>query len=173
MKNIEEKLKEHLQNKAMLEKKKLDIEALNEVLRLNNTQNSETDGETIQGMQLSASTISDMPRNYGENNSKTERTALQYLEECYYINEVDTQEIKLQVHYLEKEVFMLRQKVERVENAIKSLGDKEKYCITRRYLDSYSINEVIKQFAVNFGYGSYESIRNIINNAIRRIEKLI
>ena len=173
MKNIEEKLKEHLQNKALLEKYKLDIEALNEVLRLHDTISTEKDSEVIEGMQLSASTISDMPRNYGETSSKTERTAMQYLEECCYINECDTQEIKLQIHYIERKVFVLRQKVERVENAIKSLGDKEKYCITRRYLDSYSINEVIKQFAVNFGYGSYESIRNIINNAIRRIEKLI
>lgn len=156
---IEDMLKKYLKSKSQLEELESKIQKNKVLLKYNGKKFKEPEAETIEGMALSSTVISDMPKSKTNKKSNpTENIALTYKDRLTYINKADKLKLMNEnVRYNEK-AEPLRDLVEKVDRMVKALNNEQKLIIqtyymyepkwnyvSRTYLDVYNEPRTINQ----------------------------
>lgn len=174
MSNIEKRLQEYRENKAMLMFKQREIEAIEQELEFCNQVYFENESEAIEGMQMSAVTIKpDVISPTNKISSATENTAANYRMEARHENNFDVFPLKKRKEKLEKESISLKESVDTVEILMTILGSKEKFVVNRKYFREYTITEIVTMFAKTYGYGSKTTVERIIDEALKKMDDLL
>lgn len=170
---VKKLLKGYKDNVCNFERLKIKKEACIKQLELNGLEYTEDAKEAIEGMQLSAMTISDMPISRGLPSSKTERTAIHYFNELTGVNSFDVEGIKSNIKSLDYQMFVLESKIKIIESALKSLNVKELFVIEGVFFLGYYKNELVSYYYKRFGYGSKRTIDRNLKEAFDKLEKAL
>lgn len=168
---IQEMLRKHLQKKSELAFRNLDLEEIEQLISYHNLVYIEALGECIEGEAMQAPALSAIPPSVTNKfNSKTENVMLNY--NPVHENKIDIIQLKIDKANIERQIAPLRREVETVERLLISLSDKERFVVDLRYIRSYSVNEIVGQFASKFKYGSKTTIERIEEEAIEKMERI-
>jgi DNA-directed RNA polymerase sigma subunit (sigma70/sigma32) len=168
---LEEMLKNHLQKKAELAFRKLDIEEIEQRINYHNLVYVEALEECLEGEVMKAATLSDMPKSITNKfSSSTENAALNY--NTVYENKVDIVQLKIDKANTERQIAPLQREVDTVEALLKCLNDKEKFVIDLHCIRQYTIPETVQRFASEFGYGSQTNVKELKQKALSKMESI-
>lgn len=172
---IENILRTHLEKKARVRFRQLDIEELNKMLEYKDKEYKESHNEAIEGLCMNASVISDMPKSITNKfHSKTETAAMNYREEYIHSNDFDVIEIKGNIEQIKKDIEQDIIEVERVEAMLTSLNYQERFIV-----EQYYIHGLKWPYVENFYYEKFKEHRHINrlmeirDSALQKINKLI
>ena len=169
--SLEHRLRTLREKTARIEVLKLEIEGLQEEIRLS-TGIEETDEETIEGMTLRRS-LDSIGR--GNNASKTEKVALNYKAEQNRLSKSrDTSYLHEQIRAKQGELKRLEDETLPIEKALKGITDKERLVITEFYIKGNTWYVVgVKHQQVFGNYIGRDACRKIRDEALRKIRRIL
>jgi hypothetical protein len=168
IKELEDLLRSHLENKAKINIKKDKIKSLEKLLEYQHSHSQQTHDDVIEELSLHAVTISDMPVDRPNNiRSTTERAALHYKDKHYYRNNYDIEEIKSRIGAVQAEIDVLEGLARQVEILISSLKYEERFIIENYYIEGLKWTQV-----ETFYYDKFRQHRHIGSLQQKRDEAL-
>lgn len=149
---LEGMLRNHLKNEAKLTEIKLKQEEYEERLEYAGMIYQDTKEEAIEGMQLSAQPISDMPRSTTNKVSDTTyNTMVSYNKEVNYTNKEDRAFLISKIEQCKTERDKLNKAIVRVNNMLQQLSCEEEFVIRAYYMRrskwDYVENEYYEEFS--------------------------
>lgn len=135
--DVETMLRNHLKNEAKLTEIKLKQEEYEERLSHAGTVYEDDKDDVIEGMQLPAQAISDIPRsNTNKISDTTYNTVVGYNKEINHINKEDRVYLEYKIAKCEEEKKKLDKQIVRVNNLLTMLSKKQKFIIEEFYINS-------------------------------------
>lgn len=135
--DLEIMLRNHLKNEAKLTEIKLKQEEYEERLQYAGTVYQDSKDDVIEGMQLPAQVISDIPKsNTNKISDTTYNTVVGYGKEINYTNKEDMVYLEKKILECEEEGKRLDKIIVRVNNLLTILSKKQKFIIEEFYINS-------------------------------------
>jgi hypothetical protein len=169
--NLEHRLKTLREKTARIEVLKLEIEGLQEEVRLSTGVN-ETDEETIESMTLRRA-LGGIGR--GDNASKTEKVALNYKAEQDRLGRSrDVSYLYEQIRAKQGELKRLEDETLPVEKALQGITDKQRLVVTEFYIKGNTWYTVGTKHQQAFGnYIGRDTCRKIRDEALRKMRRIL
>lgn len=166
--DLEIMLRNHLKNEAKLTEIKLKQEEYEERLQYAGTVYQESKDEAIEGMQLPAQVISDIPKsNTNKISDTTYNTVVGYNKETNYINKEDRVYLESKIEQCKKERGNLDKAIVRVNNMLQQLSNEEEFIIKSYYMKKSKWDYVANAYFEEFQKPkSINQLLNIRDNAI-------
>lgn len=177
--DLETMLRNHLKNEAKLTEIKLKQEEYEERLQYAGTVYQDSKDDVIEGMQLPAQVISDIPKsNTNKISDTTYNTAVGYSKEINHINKEDRAYLESKIEQCKKERDILNKAIVRVNNMLQQLSNEEEFIIKSYYMKKskwdYVANEYFEEFQkpksinqlLNIRDNAITSMLDILNTAI-------
>lgn len=173
--DIETMLRKLPENEAKKTEIELKIEEYQERLILAGTVYQDTEEDVIQGMQLSAKNISDMPLSITNKTSDTTaNTAMSYRKEINYVNKEDRETLERRIEQLETTKKELDREIVRTKNMLNRLSKEEKFIITSYYIEKSKWDYVSNEFFEEYQKPkSIKQLQNIRDEALKKMENII
>lgn len=172
--DIEQMLREHLEKSARIRFRELDIESLKEKLRYRGKLNIETQEDVIQGLSMSAKSISDMPvAPTNAFHSSTEDAAMKYRDEVINSNMFDLEEIKSRISSIEIALDPLRKEVQQVDIFLDGLTDRERFVAEKFYIHAWTWEEVTCYYNKEMPVTKQKwALKDVKNNLIEKMKRI-
>jgi hypothetical protein len=169
--SLEHRLRTLREKTARIEVLKLEIEGLQEEIRLS-TGIEETDEETIEGMTLRRA-LDSIGR--GNNASKTEKVALNYKAEQNRLSKsLDISELYEQIRAKQGELKRLEDETLPIIKALQGITDKQRLVVTEFYIKGNTWYTVGIKHQQAFGnYIGRDTCRKIRDEALRKMRRIL
>jgi hypothetical protein len=169
--SLEHRLRTLREKTARIEVLKLEIEGLQEEIRLS-AGIEETDDETIEGMTLRRA-LDSIGR--GDNASKTEKVALNYRQEQDRLSQSqDISYLYEQIRAKQGELKRLKDEILPVEKALQGITDKQRLVVTEFYIKGNTWYTVGTKHQQAFGnYIGRDTCRKIRDEALRKMRRIL
>ena len=173
--DVEAMLREHRDNESKLTELELKCEEYQERLDYSGTVYEDSKEDVIEGMQLSAQAISDIPRSNTNKISNTVYNAVVgYNKEINYINKEDRVYLESKIEQCNKEIDRLNKIIVRVKNMMNPLSKEEKFVIETFYMDKAKWDYISDEYYEEFRKPkSIKQLQTYRDTALRRMLKIL